>query len=388
MRLRIATLNAWGLPAPLSQLPQQRMAALADRLCALDIDVVALQELWTRPARRIVREACARAGFVHTWSTHADVGGSGLFVLSRLPLGASRFESFAVRGYAERIDHGDFYGGKGFAHVEILHPDGRLHLVTTHLHARYQRDVEHAYVPQRIAQIVQLADALRAIDAPTLLVGDLNFVESSVEHRVLTGLTGLRDVAIELDQRQPTALRSNPFRGGGSRDRRIDYVFARDGRHAHALPNRLERVLDDVFLLEGTRASVSDHAGLLAEVDVTPGAGRDAARPSPEAVALAGEWLARGRADAARRRADARSLAGVGLACAGAAALGQGRLPVLSRRRFLRGALQASALLAVPPCVGLSLLSEVVAPDQIRAFEQLSERLAASAAGGASVARL
>jgi endonuclease/exonuclease/phosphatase family metal-dependent hydrolase len=379
MRLRIATLNAWGLPAPLSQLPQQRMAALANRLCALDVDVVALQELWTRPARRIVREACAPAGFVHTWSTHAEVGGSGLFVLSRLPLGATRFESFAVRGYAERIDHGDFYGGKGFASVEIQHPDGRLHLVTTHLHARYQRDVEHAYVPQRIAQIVQLAEALRAIDAPTLLVGDLNFVEESPEHQVLTGLTGLRDVAIELDRRQPTALRDNPFRGQG-KDRRIDYVFARDGRSGQALPQRLERVLDDVFLLQGTRASVSDHAGLLAEIDVLPGPCRDGAPPSPAAVQLAGEWLARGRDDAARRRTDARAFAGVGLACAGLLAVGQGRLPALSRRRFLRSALQASALFAVPPCVGLSLLSEVVAPDQIRAFEQLSLRLAESVA--------
>jgi endonuclease/exonuclease/phosphatase family metal-dependent hydrolase len=378
MRLRIATLNAWGLPAPLSILPQQRMEALGERLCALDVDVVALQELWTRPARRIVREACAPAGYVHTWSTHADVGGSGLFVLSRLPLRARRFESFAVRGYAERIDHGDFYGGKGFAHVEIAHPDGTLHLVTTHLHARYQRDVEHAYVPQRIAQIVQLADALREIDAPILLVGDLNFAESSAEHRVLTGLTGLRDAAVELDRRQPTALRDNPFRGRG-KDRRIDYVFARDGRAARTLPRQLERVLDDVFLLQGTRASVSDHAGLLAEIEILPGPGRDDVTPRPEAVALAGEWLARGRDDAARRRVHARAAAGVGVACAGAMALGQGRMPVLSRRRFLRGALQASALLAVPPCVGLSLLSEVVAPDQIRAFEQLSLRLAESA---------
>jgi endonuclease/exonuclease/phosphatase family metal-dependent hydrolase len=375
MRLRIATLNAWALPAPLSVRPEERMAALAARLCALDVDVVALQEMWTRPARREVREACASAGFVHTWSTHAELGGSGLFVMSRLPLAAARFEGFAVRGYPERVDHGDYYGGKGFVRIEIRHPEGAVGLVSTHLHARYDGDIEHAYVPQRIAQIVQLSCALQSGELPTLLVGDLNFTEQNVEHQVLTGLTGLRDLAVELDHRQATALRTNPYRAPSRADRRIDYVFARDGAHARVAPRALERVLDDVFRLHGSPASVSDHAGLLAEVEIAPGPGRAPAPPDPAAVAAAREWLSRGRADAARRRQDARAVAGAGLACAGAFALGRGRVPALSRRRFVRGGLYAAALLALPPWVGLSLFSEIDAPDQIRAFELLSQRL-------------
>jgi hypothetical protein len=53
MRLRIATLNTWGLPAPLSDQPEARMRELAARLATLDLDVVALQEVWTRSARHI-----------------------------------------------------------------------------------------------------------------------------------------------------------------------------------------------------------------------------------------------------------------------------------------------------------------------------------------------
>lgn len=378
MRLRIATLNTWALPAPLSVRPQARMRELAARLRALDVDAVALQELWTRQSRRAVREACAPAGFVHTWSTHAELGGSGLFVLSRLPIGASRFQDFAVRGYAERVDHGDYYGGKGFARVEIVHPQGSLSLVSTHLHARYAQDMEHAYVPQRVAQIVQLASELWALDSPTLVVGDFNFTEQDPEHRVLTGLTGLRDVAVELDRRQPTALRSNPYRGGSRKDRRIDYVFARDGRGAWVMPRAIERSFDEVFLLDGAPASVSDHAGLIAEVEVLPGPARDSVAPSASALALAREWLARGRADAARRREGARAAAGIGIVCAGAIALGERSLPALSRRRLLRRGLHGVALLALAPSLGLSLLSEVVAPDELRAFEALSERLASA----------
>jgi endonuclease/exonuclease/phosphatase family metal-dependent hydrolase len=377
MRLRIATLNAGALPAPLSVQPQARMAELAKRLSALEVDVIALQELWTRPARRAVREGCAAAGLTHTWSTHASVGGSGLFVLSRLPLGAARFDSFQVRGYPERVDHGDYYGGKGFARVEVLHPEGSLTLLSTHLHARYDADVDHSYVPQRVAQIVQLARAVWTTPGPTLTVGDFNFTEQDVEHGVLTGLTGLRDVAVELDRRQPTALRANPFRGKRGRDRRIDYVFARDGLDARVEPRSIERVLDEVFPLAGRPASVSDHAGLLAEVEIVPGAPR-AAAATPAAVALAREWLLRGRDDAARRRHGARELAGAGLAFTGALALGQRHLPAISRRRLLRGGFQGLALLALPPSLGLSLFSEVAAPDDLRAFEALEVELGAA----------
>jgi endonuclease/exonuclease/phosphatase family metal-dependent hydrolase len=351
------------------------MAAIGRRLCDLDVDVAAFQEVWTRGSRRALRAACAPAGLEHVWTHHTAFGGSGLLVLSRLPIAAAHFEPFSVRGHPERVDHGDYYGGKGFLRISLEHPEGALSFVTTHLHARYAADVEHAYVPQRIAQIVQLASAIWSSEEPTLAVGDFNFTESDVEHRVLCGLAALRDVAAELDARQATALRGNPFRGVRKPDRRIDYVFARDGVHARVAPLRIERVFDEVFTLEGRDASVSDHAGLLAELEILPGGTGYLAPRSPSAIQEARVWLARGRADAVARREGARTYAGLGLACAGTVALGRRRLTPISRRRVLRGGLGALALLALPPSVGLSLVSEVVAPEEMRAFDALSARL-------------
>jgi sphingomyelin phosphodiesterase 2 len=374
--LRILTLNTWGLPAPLSHLPETRMAEIGRRVRALDVDVAAFQEVWTRGCRRALRAACQSAGLVHAWTNHVAFGGSGLLVLSRLPIGSAHFERFSVRGYPERVDHGDYYGGKGFLRISLEHPAGPISLVTTHLHARYASDVEHAYVPQRIAQIVQLTSAIWSSEEPTLAVGDFNCLESDVEHRVACGLASLRDVAVELDQRQPTALHTNPFRGGSRhRDRRIDYVFARDGVHARIAPRRIQRVLDEVFTLDGRDASVSDHAGLLAELDILPGGTGYLPPRSTAAIQEAQQWLVRGRAEAAQRREGARTYAGLGLACAGTVALGRQRLAPISRRRVLRGGLGALALLAIPPSVGLSLVSEFVAPEEIRAFDVLSARL-------------
>jgi len=375
MPLRILTLNTWGLPAPLSRLPESRMAEIGRRLCDLDVDVVAFQEVWTRGSRRALRAACEPAGLLHVWTHHTAFGGSGLLVLSRLPIAAAHFERFSVRGHPERFDHGDYYGGKGFLRISLEHPQGPFAFITTHLHARYAADVEHAYVPQRIAQIVQLASAIWSVEEPALAVGDFNFTETDVEHRVLCGLAALRDVAVELDARQPTVLRGNPYRGVRKPDRRIDYVFARDGVHTRVAPLRIERVFDEVFPLEGRDASVSDHAGLLAELEIVPGGTGYLTPPSPPAIEEARLWLAHGRAAEAERREGARTFAGLGLACAGGVALGRRHLTPISRRRVLRGGLGALALLALPPSVGLSLVSEVVAPEEIRGFDALAARL-------------
>ena len=231
------------------------------------------------------------------------------------------------------------------------------------------------YTPQRVAQIVQLAGALWPPQLPTLVAGDFNFTDGHPEHGMLTGLADLRDTALELGQAQATALRGNPYRGRIKPDRRIDYVFARDGERARIRPLSSARVLDEVFALDGHPASVSDHAGLLVELEITRAGGQLATTPAPDAVASALAWLQRGRDDAARRRQDARICAGVGMACAGALALAPARTPVLSRRRLLKGALQGLAVLAVPPSIGLSLFSELVEPDEIRAFDALRARL-------------
>ena len=47
----------------------------------------------------------------------------------------------------------------------------------------------------------------------------------------------------------------------------------------------------------------------------------------------------------------------------------------LTRRRLLKGTLQGLALLAVPSSLGFSLFSEVLEPDEIRAYDALSRRL-------------
>jgi endonuclease/exonuclease/phosphatase family metal-dependent hydrolase len=375
MQIRVATLNVWALPAPLAPSVAARMRAIGRRLASLDLDVIAFQEVWTDDARHRLVAAGRAAGLPTAWH-HPPGFGGGLLVLSRLPIRSSRFDMYSLRGDPARPDHPDYYGGKGWATLELETPAGPLILVDTHLHARYRKDVPHGYRAHRVGQVSELALASRKLQHPILVLGDFNFADDHPEYGILTGLTGLRDVAVELDSRSATVLGRNPYRAyTHKRDRRVDYVFARDGAITGIVPLRTQRVFDERLEIDGDPASFSNHAGVLAELELVPGGGRALAHPAPRAIALATQYLREGRKESKQRRRADRAWAGTGLGAAVLASLGM-RNPRVSRRRLLRTALQAGALLALTPGLGFSIVSEVLTPEELRAFDLIADRLA------------
>ena len=60
VELRIGTLNVWAVPFR-SPRVEERMVAIVERAAALDLDVLALQEVWTREAEAAL--VAAMAGF-------------------------------------------------------------------------------------------------------------------------------------------------------------------------------------------------------------------------------------------------------------------------------------------------------------------------------------
>ena len=384
--MRLATLNVWGLPWPFSREGSARMDAIGQRLPALGLDWMALQEVWTEGARRRLVEAGSRAGLVHVWHRRGALGDSGLLVLSRAPFEDARFEAYVLRGFPHRVWHADYHGGKGFCALRFAVAGGAVTLIDTHLHAQYMKDAHDDEHPHRVAQIVQLASAVAAIPNPVVAAGDFNMREGRPEHTVFTGLTGMRDAAVELDRRQPTTLGLNPYRQERAPhdDERIDYIFTRDGDGGRLRVRGVERIFDEPP--DGGPAAYSDHAGLVAEIDLEPDAASRAPAPDGAAAELAASVLAAGRAAAETRRGGQR-LAAVG-ALAGALLAGAGvRQPVISRRRVLRAGLGAGALAALPFGLSNVALAEIAIPGEVRAYDLVQNQLAGFQARGMARAR-
>ncbi|MBW2270418.1 MAG: endonuclease/exonuclease/phosphatase family protein [Deltaproteobacteria bacterium] len=374
-KLRVATLNAWALPDPIGSSVAERIHAIGAEIPRVRPDVIAFQEVWTQSARRALTRAGRSAGLQHAWSAKDALGAGGLLLLSRWPLESPRLQRFSLPQLPTRPDHLDYYGRKGFIAVRIALPSGPLHLLTTHLQARYGRHVSHEYRSVRVGQIIELATELDRARDPVVLLGDLNFREIDDEYRVLAGLTQLRDAAAETGWREPTVDSSNPFRKSTASHKRIDYVFIRDGDTSGLRVRALGRAFDERFEIDGRPATFSDHAGLVAELEIHD-APRPPAGPARAAAVLAAEMLATGRERAQRIREDARVAASAGWAAALAASLGC-RHRTLSRRRLLRAGLTAAGIAALPPGVGFTMLAEYFAPDELEAYDRLSARLAA-----------
>jgi len=375
MRVRVATLNAWALPEPFAPDLDFRMHAIGSRLDGFPADVIAFQEVWASAARDQLLEAGARAGYHHVWYMDEILGGSGLLILSRLPILESEFELFTLRGHPEEVETLEYFAGKGFVRLRIAGDDGPFTLIATHLHARYKRWVAHAFRSHRTGQVIQLASRIREIRDPLVVVGDFNFREQHAEYEVLTGLTGFRDTAAEMDQRLPSVLGNNIYRiHRKKRDKRVDYIFVREGREWAVSPLGISRVFDGELTIDGRHGEYSNHAGILAEIDMSRREVKAPFRVRRSAIELASQLLSEGRDQAQDRYLGNRATSGVGLAVA-ALAIGGSRGKRLSRRRFLRGGLRLTALAAMAHGVGYRAISEFAVPEEIAAFSEAEERL-------------
>ncbi len=384
MQLRVLTLNVWGLPEPVSTDLAGRMRRIGEAFPRLDADVVALQEVWTQGAREQLAAAGQRAGYVHVWHRSVALGGSGLMLLSRLALQNARFEPYSLAGLPQRVQHADYYGGKGFVQVEIVTPAGALRLFNTHLHARYSApQAPDEYRGQRSAQAVELAAAVREIREPAIVLGDLNLSEGAPEYQILLGLSGLRDTAAELDSRRDTAGADDPTRApGSSGGERIDFVLARDGEQNGAAPVALRRVFDEDFEKRRQSPLYSDHCGLLADIEF----GASSTPPPPprdDALALAEKLLAQGEEQARLRRRTQRRVSGLG-AGAVLALWGTRKRLVLERRKLLRAGLLAAAGAAAGSSAVAATLAEIFVPAELSGFERVRTTLEKLRAGAQS----
>jgi endonuclease/exonuclease/phosphatase family metal-dependent hydrolase len=369
-------MNLWDLPAAFGHLTRERVRLVSERLPSLDCDVLVFQEVWTSESRSVLVSGGQRAGNRHVWRPQPSKTGGGLLVLSREPIRSADFVPYVLTGLPQRVSHADYYGGKGFVRLTI-DAESPYVLFGTHLHARYTAaDEPDEYLGHRIAEVVELAAAIRAESQPVLAIGDFNFRETSPEYRILMGLTGLGDVAVSLDARQPTVTLSNSYRlaRGATGESRLDYVFYRDGQERGVHPASIRRVLDESVEVAGMPGNYSDHAGLLAEVELL-GAGAPVPPVDPAAIAEGQALLASGRHLAEERRAGARLAAGSGL-LAGAAALAVSRSSRISRRRLLRAAFLGLGGAAWASCAGLAAISELFAPQELAGYAHASALLA------------
>ncbi len=286
LSLRVVSFNAWALPVTIpSQDKRRRLKRLPEALAALDADVIVLQELFdVRGRRRVLGELCppylTTPDALETRRilglVPADTTG-GLLILSRFPISGSRFVSHSL-GRGTKVD--ERLGRKGALIVHLETPIGELTVFAVHLYAGTKpKDTR--------IRTAQLAPLLRILDSeaaanPVLLAGDINTSPTSgypdppgQGNRYSPEYAALAEVGFD-DPLPPNPIPAEltatwvpsrnrfaalPYQETKT-DERYDYVMVRAGK------SRGWRVRAAHTVLDGTGEHLSDHVGVLAELDL------------------------------------------------------------------------------------------------------------------------
>jgi endonuclease/exonuclease/phosphatase family metal-dependent hydrolase len=267
--VRVVTLNIWQEQGPW----EQRLALIADRLNALEPDVVCLQEV-REVAGCIPNQAdtlAQRLGFeTVTFEVAQEWGGGdeGLAIVSRLPMvNRDACELPFTTGRSRRVCLG----------VELgLSSDCSFWVFTTHLAWRM---ADGALREQQVLAVESFV-AAHSSEHPIILTGDFNAPPDADEIRFLRGRTSL---AGRRTYFQDAFACCNPGASGCTwtsenpcteplswleQNRRLDYVFVSPMTREGAAQIHNSRLV--CTEPDPTGVWCSDHYGVLAEIAIIP----------------------------------------------------------------------------------------------------------------------
>ncbi|XP_034110526.1 putative neutral sphingomyelinase [Drosophila albomicans] len=288
LELKILTLNIWGIPLVSSD-RAPRIDAICKELRSSDYDIVSLQEVWSQQDSEKLQQGTANV-LPHAHYFHSGVMGAGLLVLSRYPILGTLFHAWSVNGYFHRIQHADWFGGKGVGLCRILFGDHIVHLYNAHLHAEYDNDNDE-YKTHRVIQAfdtAQFIEATRGNSVLQILAGDLNTQPQDISYKVLLYTSKMKDSCASDTIRtnecgrnsytSPRLLEKNPL------GIRIDHIFVRGADHINA--EIVEYTLPFPERVPGQKFSFSDHEAVLAKLrlSVLPANGASAVATATSAV--------------------------------------------------------------------------------------------------------
>jgi hypothetical protein len=261
-RVRVATLNTWGVAIRASQLASRYVVIGAD-FEAGQADVVCFQEVFTYwhlwlLARRM-------RSFRHVSYRPAALGpAGGLVTFSRLPVSGRDYQGFGAPPEAPGLSpHVRSRAlGKGALVTRLTHPV--LCVVNTHPVANWDGDWSRTsrFYPLHRAQLAALARTVGGIGVPAVVCGDFNVDRDSSLFADFMAETGLADA---FEGKCPPTFRAE-YLPAGKTPHCIDFILTATGVKAESVGLLLTGQVE----LPGGPGYASDHIGLHASLLLAP----------------------------------------------------------------------------------------------------------------------
>ncbi|ESP04614.1 hypothetical protein LOTGIDRAFT_135867, partial [Lottia gigantea] len=279
----ICILYCRGIEVPfVSKFRSERMEAICDLFSKSDYDVIFLEEVWSNSD---FKKICDRLGHILPYSHYFHSGfiGSGVCIFSKFQIIETLFHRFQINGFPHKLQHGDWFGGKGMGMCQILVDGFKVNLYITHLHAEYSR-THDIYLAHRIAQSFEGSQFIKHTSQNCdfmILGGDLNIRTEDIGYKLFISIAGLADSWIDkkaskticegntCDRKDNifTALDAPDFPAG----QRIDYLLYRNNKGyvsveecdvlSHQVPDKHYRISDHEAVTATFKIQKSDSGG-------------------------------------------------------------------------------------------------------------------------------
>ncbi|VEL13928.1 unnamed protein product [Protopolystoma xenopodis] len=158
-------------------------------------------QIWAEKDIRLMKDVLQSSyPFINYF--HGNVCGSGTCIFSKWAIEFVTTHSFGANGYPHRVDHGDWYCGKGFGMARITTQNGYcINVYILHLIARYVLDRnKDGYEGHRMAQVIELIEfinsTMHSVDA-IFVAGDFNLEPETTGIKLLREVLGLRDAWLD-----------------------------------------------------------------------------------------------------------------------------------------------------------------------------------------------
>nr|CAG4636771.1 EOG090X00X3 [Ceriodaphnia reticulata] len=234
MELTALTLNCWGI-AGVSKDRRSRILAIANHLILGNYDFVFLQEVWVEDDFQIIVRKVANT-YPYSHYFHSGVIGGGVCILSKAKIVDVYFHAWSLNGYVHKIQHGDWFGGKGVGLCTVIYHGLKINLYVTHLHAEYDRENDE-YRAHRAVQAFETSQMIRytrKMADVSILGGDLNTEPGDLAYRLICDHTSLQDLYLTTGKPEVEGMTSetpaNSYTATESlrvcpSGKRIDYVM-------------------------------------------------------------------------------------------------------------------------------------------------------------------
>jgi phospholipase C len=250
--LKVASWNVFLRPAILNDNQLERVQPIAEKIIELDPDVIVLQEVFHKKARKkLIASLESHYPYFTTRGKRSWLGvSSGLLIMSKYPITHEQFK------YFKKAKKADAIAKKGFVTVKLRFKKRNVRILGTHLQAGSGKKIKTV----RKSQLKQIASNIQSDSSNWILAGDFNVERNGPEYRTLKEILGTKNQTPCSKLKASANFNNHRLYPAEGKPKWIDFVLLRSKKWKH------HRTI--IISPKKGKKMISDHAILLSIITI------------------------------------------------------------------------------------------------------------------------